>query len=107
MHVPCAQVLALHALVIQNSLARSSVGLVPRTNGPSEYPVVRGLHREKQIRNRWDTTYGVSSQEGTLFLIPGSVSCPRPPGGGWWSWDQPGGRAPWLLCSNLGLWRRL
>ena len=31
----------------------SSVGLVPRTRGPSEYPVVCGLHREKQIRNWW------------------------------------------------------
>lgn len=86
MHVPWAQVLALHAFLMQSSSARSSVGLVPRTSGLSEYPVVCGLHREKQIRNQWDTTWGVvSSQEGTLFPIPGWVICPGPPAAGWWS----------------------
>lgn len=48
LHALWAQVLAFTHLLDQHSLAISSVGLIPRTNGPS---TLCGLHRDKQIRS--------------------------------------------------------
>lgn len=106
-HVPRAQVLASHAFLIQSSWASSSVGVVPRTSGLSECPVVCGLHREKQIRNRWDTPCvcgGCFQSGGHIFPDSRLGDLPRAPRG--WVVELGPARLLGLLAAlpRLGLW---